>query len=149
MQDENKQIKTPCYTTFYWFKAYSHLLTQWLHRNRNLAFLPQETYLINNFHFKRWWPQFVWVCYIKIKMTTMSNIVSVIFSQQILNNKLLLMIKKMDNYSKPTCDMARFHFAYSWFKSLHFAYLNFNPLPISVKIRGKNVFYLHFYVFLL
>jgi len=26
--------------------------------------------------------------------------------------------------------MARFHFAYPWFKTLHFAYLNFNSLPI-------------------
>ena len=37
--------------------------------------------------------------------------------------------------------MARFHFAYSWFKTLHFAHLNFNSLLTSVKIRGKNVFY--------
>ena len=26
--------------------------------------------------------------------------------------------------------MACFHFAYPWFKTLHFAYLNFNLLPI-------------------
>ena len=45
--------------------------------------------------------------------------------------------------------MARFHFAYPWFKTLHFAHLNFNPLPTSIKIKGKNVFYLHFYVSLL
>ena len=35
-----------------------------------------------------------------------------------------------DNYSKPTCDMTRFHFAYPWFKTLHFAHLNFNMLSI-------------------
>ena len=38
--------------------------------------------------------------------------------------------KKKDNYSKPTCDMTRFHFAYPWCKTLHFIHLNFNPLPI-------------------
>ena len=32
----------------------------------------------------------------------------------------------MDNYSKPTCGMTRFYFAYPWFKTLHFAHLNFN-----------------------
>ena len=26
--------------------------------------------------------------------------------------------------------MTRFHFAYPWFKTLHFIYLNFNSLPI-------------------
>ena len=35
-----------------------------------------------------------------------------------------------DNYSKPTWGLARFHFTYPWFKTLHFAHLNFNPLPI-------------------
>ena len=45
--------------------------------------------------------------------------------------------------------MTYFHFAYPWFKTLHFASLNFNPLPTSVKIRGKNVFYLQFYISLL
>ena len=35
-----------------------------------------------------------------------------------------------DNYSKLTCGMTRFYFAYLWFKTLHFAHLNFNPLPI-------------------
>ena len=34
------------------------------------------------------------------------------------------------NYSKSTCDMTRFYFAYPWFKTLHFAHLNFNLLPI-------------------
>ena len=58
-------------------------------------------------------------------------------------------IKKKDNYNKPICGMARFHFAYPWFKTLHFAHLNFNPLPTSIKIKGKNVFYLHFHVSLL
>ena len=36
----------------------------------------------------------------------------------------------MDNYSKPTWDLARFHFTYPWFKTLHFAHLNFNLSPI-------------------
>ena len=35
-----------------------------------------------------------------------------------------------DNYSKPTWGLARLRFAYPWFKTLHFAHLNFNPLPI-------------------
>ena len=51
-----------------------------------------------------------------------------------------------DNYSKPTCGMTRFHFTYLWLKILYFVHLNFNPLSTSVKIMGKNVFYLHFYV---
>ena len=34
------------------------------------------------------------------------------------------------NYSKPTWGMTRFHFAYPWFKTLHFADLNFNSLSI-------------------
>ena len=33
-----------------------------------------------------------------------------------------------DNYSKPTWGMARFHFAYPWFKTLHFAHLKLVPL---------------------
>ena len=33
-----------------------------------------------------------------------------------------------DKYSKPTWGLARFHFTYPWFKTLHFAHLNFNPL---------------------
>ena len=37
-------------------------------------------------------------------------------------------IKKRDKYSKPTWGLARFHFTYPWFKNLHFAHLNFNPL---------------------
>ena len=59
--------------------------------------------------------------------------------------------KKRDNYSKPTCGMTRFHFTYPWFKTLHFAHLNFNPLPTSVKTKGKNVFFifLFFYISLL
>ena len=28
-----------------------------------------------------------------------------------------------DNYGKPTCGMAHFHFAYPWFNHLHFAHL--------------------------
>ena len=39
-------------------------------------------------------------------------------------------IYNWDNYNKPTYAMAHFHFAYPWFKTLHFAHLNFNPLPI-------------------
>ena len=58
-----------------------------------------------------------------------------------------------DNYSKPTCGMTRFHFAYLWFNHLHFTHLNFNLLPIRysplLKSGNKNVFYLHFYVSLL
>ena len=34
----------------------------------------------------------------------------------------------MDNYSKPTCGMTRFYFAYPWFKTLHFAHLRLVPL---------------------
>ena len=40
------------------------------------------------------------------------------------------MINPWDNYSKPTWGKARFRFAYPWFKTYHFAHLNFNPLPI-------------------
>ena len=40
--------------------------------------------------------------------------------------------------------MARFHFAYLWFKTLHFAHLNFNLLPICypplLKSRVKMYF---------
>ena len=36
--------------------------------------------------------------------------------------------KVRDNYNKPTWGLARFHFTYPWFKTLHFAHLNFNPL---------------------
>ena len=39
-----------------------------------------------------------------------------------------LFIYLWDNYSKPTWGLARFHFTYPWFKTLHFAHLNFNPL---------------------
>ena len=50
-------------------------------------------------------------------------------------NKLLLIWQKCmiiylrDNYSKPTWGKA-LRFAYPWFKTYHFAHLNFNPLPI-------------------
>ena len=37
--------------------------------------------------------------------------------------------KKRNNYSKPTWGLARFHFTYPWFKTLHFTHLNFNLLP--------------------
>ena len=40
----------------------------------------------------------------------------------------LLKLKSRDKYSKPTWGLARFHFTYPWFKTLHFAHLNFNPL---------------------
>ena len=33
-----------------------------------------------------------------------------------------------DNYSKPTCGMTRFHFAYPWFNYLHFDHLRLVPL---------------------
>ena len=49
-----------------------------------------------------------------------------------------------DNYSKPTWGMIRFHFAYLWFKTLHFAHLNFNQLPIRYsphpQTLGKHIF---------
>ena len=35
-----------------------------------------------------------------------------------------------DNYSKPTWDLARLHFAYPWFKTYHFAHLRYLPLGI-------------------
>ena len=47
------------------------------------------------------------------------------------NLKKILLINSRNNYSKLTCGMTRFHFAYLWFKILHFAHLNFNLLPIS------------------
>ena len=37
-------------------------------------------------------------------------------------------LKIRDNYSKPTWGMTRFHFAYPWFKTLHFAHLKLVPL---------------------
>ena len=43
---------------------------------------------------------------------------------------LLGYYKIWDNYSKLTWGKARFRFAYLWFKTYHFAHLNFNPLPI-------------------
>ena len=36
----------------------------------------------------------------------------------------------LDNYSKPTWDKACLRFVYPWFKTLHFAHRNFNPLSI-------------------
>ena len=54
-----------------------------------------------------------------------------------------------DNYRKPTWGLARFHFAYPWFKTLHFAHLRLlllafrNPhlhLPLEKHIfRQKQV----------
>ena len=44
--------------------------------------------------------------------------------------KIDLKVFKRDKYSKPTWGLARFHFTYPWFKTLHFAHLNFNPLSI-------------------
>ena len=46
------------------------------------------------------------------------------------NREFLFFFCFWDNYSKPTCSMSRFHFTYPWFKTLHFAHLNFNLLPI-------------------
>ena len=37
-------------------------------------------------------------------------------------------INLRDNYSKPTWGLARFHFTYPWFKTLHFAHLKLVPL---------------------
>ena len=54
-------------------------------------------------------------------------------------------IYNWDNYNKPTYDMARFHFAYPWFKTLHFANLNFNPLPIhypALLKLGVNMYFI-------
>ena len=50
-------------------------------------------------------------------------------------------IKIRDNYNKPTCGMARFHFAYLCFNHLHFTHLNFNPLPTSPSDVRKTHFY--------
>ena len=50
-----------------------------------------------------------------------------------LSSRLLQLVidskKIRDNYSKPTWGLARFHFAYPWYKTYHFAPLYFNPLP--------------------
>ena len=43
---------------------------------------------------------------------------------------MLLEFKLRENYNKPTCGMTCFHFAYLCFNHLHYAHLNFNPLPI-------------------
>ena len=54
-----------------------------------------------------------------------------------------MLIWLRDNYSKPTWGLARLHFTYPWFKTLHFAHLYFNPLPTSpsdVKKKKKNPF---------
>ena len=40
--------------------------------------------------------------------------------------------------------MARFHFAYPWFKTLYFAYLNFNLLPIRYPPLLKSVVKMYF-----
>ena len=44
--------------------------------------------------------------------------------------KTYFLILLRDNYTKPTCGMAGFHFAYPWFNHLHFTHLNFNSLSI-------------------
>ena len=36
----------------------------------------------------------------------------------------------LDNYSKPTCGLTCFHFAYPWFKTLHFAHLSLFSLGL-------------------
>ena len=41
----------------------------------------------------------------------------------------LEIILSRDNYSKSTWGLASLRFAYLWFKTYHFAYLYFNPLP--------------------
>ena len=38
------------------------------------------------------------------------------------------LLKFRDNYNKPTWGLARFHFTYPWFKTLHFAHLKLVPL---------------------
>ena len=56
----------------------------------------------------------------------------------------LLNINYWDNYSKPTWGKARLRFAYPWFKTYHFAHLNFNPLPIRYpphsQLLEKHIF---------
>ena len=49
-----------------------------------------------------------------------------------------------DNYSKPTCGKACFHFAYLWFNHLHFAHLRLVPLtfrnpPLRLQLE-KHIF---------
>ena len=57
---------------------------------------------------------------------------------------LSFQIFKRDNYSKPTCGMARFHFAYPWFKTLHFTHLRLVPLafrnPPLCLLLEKHIF---------
>ena len=49
-----------------------------------------------------------------------------------------------DNYNKLTCGMTHFHFAYPWFKTLHFAHLRLVSLAIrNPPLRlplGKHIF---------
>ena len=52
-------------------------------------------------------------------------------------------LKIRDNYSKPTWGMTRFHFAYPWFKTLHFAHLKLVPLAFrnpSLCLPLENTF---------
>ena len=55
-----------------------------------------------------------------------THVFKAVLSLALLNYlRLLKSTKKKfrDNYSKPTCGMICFHFAYPWFKTLHFAHL--------------------------
>ena len=65
------------------------------------------------------------------------------FNEKVMAKKFLIILKR-DNYSKPTCDMARFHFAYPWIKTLHFAHLmlvllTFRNLPLYLPLE-KHIF---------
>ena len=62
------------------------------------------------------------------------------FSQK----KKKVFIKFWDNYSKPTWGLARFHFTYPWFKTLHFAHLKlvslaFRNPPLRLPLE-KHIF---------
>ena len=46
-------------------------------------------------------------------------------------------IKSRDNYSKPTWGKACLRFAYPWFKTLHFAHQNFDPLSIRYPLHPQ------------
>ena len=46
-----------------------------------------------------------------------------------MHDKFMWHLTERDNYNKPIWGMARFHFAYSWFKILYFAHLKLVSLP--------------------
>ena len=95
----------------------------------NLRFLCVEFnwFLRNMMDFKFWKLIFSVICLTMWLGCECLLIDSPVFIVACVNWKKL---NKRDNYNKPTCGMARFHFAYLCFNHLHFAHLNFNPLPI-------------------